>query len=1037
MVRQFFLGFFLTLCSLTCPQSAYGQSIIPTGDAGTIVGQNGDLYTITGGTRSGFNLFHSFQEFGLTPNEIAHFISAPEIDNILGRVVGGNPSIVEGLIRLSGGESNLYLVNEAGWIFTRGASLDVPRSFGISTANRIGFENGFFHASGTNDYSTLIGNPTGLFFDTMQPGIIVNGGDLAVREGESIYAIAGSVFSTGTFSAPGGNVTIAAIPGQSRVKISWEGQILDYILDAEPIQPGEREITGLKISDIPRYLMAENKTGLVENGDGTIALAESNMPLPEAAGTVIISGAIATTAPASELTPSIDILGTKIGLLGANLEASGVDNGGNIRIGGDYRGKSSLSIGDRILIDSDTMIRADAFNTGDGGRVIIWANDTTRFHGEISVRGGQNSGNGGFVEVSGAEFLEFQGEVDTSASRGVFGTLLLDPTDIEIVASGSNTSDTTLSFSDTPLSAKLDVSFINNATANIILEATNSITFSSAIAIETAGIGLQVSANNGIAVNANITTNNGFVNLNADSDNSDGGELALNNAAISTGTGDITLVGRGTTGASGDGTGGTGITFNNSSVITTSGNISLTGVGGDGGTGTHGRGGGRGAGNLTTGANGQIGETGTSGTLFPDSNLGGGIGEDGGDGGHGGAGISLTNSAIASAQGSVSLTGMGGNGGTGGNGGGGGGGGSNYNSDDPGGQGGFGGGQGGQGGADTQPGDPVAAGGILGSGNGSGGDGPDSRGGGGGGGGGIGGSGGLGSNRANAPTSGNFGDVGGAGGGGGSTLRNGGGGGGSNGFGGGGGGSGAFGNGGDGGNGGGSGGHGGTANGNGNDGGTGTGLGGVKTNGGGADGQDSANGNGGNGGISGGNNGGGGGGAGGAGGNGGDGGDGIVLPSGQIATSPGRLTVSSTGGDGGSGGNGGGGGGGGRGVGGGGGGGGGAGGNGGTGGLGWSIAGDFQILSVSPETNTIAAIATLISSILTSTSDTVTLPSDLSTTLNNPEIEYRNIGTVCLPDVSVEVSEELQGESGESETRSRDRCRFSFPIELKFPERRR
>ncbi|MGK7923894.1 MAG: filamentous hemagglutinin N-terminal domain-containing protein, partial [Spirulina sp.] len=200
MFAGFRLGFLAALSSLPFifPQTLRAQSIVSAPDrAGTLIQQNGNIYTITGGTRSGFNLFHSFQEFGLTPNEIADFISHPEINNILGRVVGGNLSIVEGLIRLSGGESNLYLVNEAGWIFTRGARLDVPRSFGVSTANHIGFENGFFKASGMNDYTTLIGNPTGLFFDTMQPGIIVNGGDLAVNEGENIYAIAGSVFSTG------------------------------------------------------------------------------------------------------------------------------------------------------------------------------------------------------------------------------------------------------------------------------------------------------------------------------------------------------------------------------------------------------------------------------------------------------------------------------------------------------------------------------------------------------------------------------------------------------------------------------------------------------------------------------------------------------------------------------------------------------------------------------------------------------------------------------------------------------------------------
>jgi len=42
------------------------------------------------------------------------------------------------------------------------------------------------------------------------------------------------------------------------------------------------------------------------------------------------------------------------------------------------------------------------------------------------------SGNGGFVEVSGKQFLDFQGNVNTLAANGNPGLLLLDPTDITI-----------------------------------------------------------------------------------------------------------------------------------------------------------------------------------------------------------------------------------------------------------------------------------------------------------------------------------------------------------------------------------------------------------------------------------------------------------------------------------------------------------------------------------------------------------------------------------------------------------------------------
>ncbi|MDY7016390.1 MAG: hypothetical protein SVX43_22890, partial [Cyanobacteriota bacterium] len=56
------------------------QSIVPTPDStGTVIQHNGNTYTISGGTQAGVNLFHSFGELGLSPNEIANFLSNPNI----------------------------------------------------------------------------------------------------------------------------------------------------------------------------------------------------------------------------------------------------------------------------------------------------------------------------------------------------------------------------------------------------------------------------------------------------------------------------------------------------------------------------------------------------------------------------------------------------------------------------------------------------------------------------------------------------------------------------------------------------------------------------------------------------------------------------------------------------------------------------------------------------------------------------------------------------------------------------------------------
>ena len=94
------------------------QIVAAPNDAGTIVQPQGSTINITGGTIGGRNLFHSFQKFGLDANQTANFLANPAIQNILGRVVGGDASVINGRIQVTGQlMPNLYLINPAGIVF--------------------------------------------------------------------------------------------------------------------------------------------------------------------------------------------------------------------------------------------------------------------------------------------------------------------------------------------------------------------------------------------------------------------------------------------------------------------------------------------------------------------------------------------------------------------------------------------------------------------------------------------------------------------------------------------------------------------------------------------------------------------------------------------------------------------------------------------------------------------------------------------------------------------------------------------------------
>ncbi len=402
------------------------QSITPSADGTgtTITTKDGRAYSINGGTLSadGANLFHSFEKFGLNAGEIANFLSNPNINNILGRVVGGDASNINGLIQVTGGNSNLYLMNPSGFVFGQNASLNVPAAFSATTANGIGFANGWFSATGENNYQSLVGTPNSFAFGMSNPGSIVNAGNLAVGEGQFLSLTAGKTINTGTLSAPGGNITLAAVEGENLVRISQKGMILG--LEVAPNNLRNQGISPLSLPELLTGGGIASATGVEISSNGTVTLTDSEVAIPQTAGTVIASGKLAGN--------NVSVLGKTVGVIKANINASGSNGGGNVLIGGDYQGKGTIPTANNTFVDKNSSINVDANIDGNGGRAIIWSDEATSFYGNITAQGGKTAGDGGFVEVSGKENLIFKGLVNTSAVNGNFGTLLLDPKNIAI-----------------------------------------------------------------------------------------------------------------------------------------------------------------------------------------------------------------------------------------------------------------------------------------------------------------------------------------------------------------------------------------------------------------------------------------------------------------------------------------------------------------------------------------------------------------------------------------------------------------------------
>jgi filamentous hemagglutinin family protein len=204
---------------------------------------NRETVVITGGTRSGDNLFHSFREFSVGRGGVASFQEiAPDVTNIFSRVTGSAASDIRGVIearQLDGSISpaNFFLINPNGIQFGPNASLNIGGSFLATTAERINFaDNAQFSAVNPQDAPLLRVNvPVGLQFG-QSPGEIrsqaganlaletpddpITGG-LQVPPGRTLALVGGRVNLPGTFiRAVGGRIELGSVASHGSVSLT-------------------------------------------------------------------------------------------------------------------------------------------------------------------------------------------------------------------------------------------------------------------------------------------------------------------------------------------------------------------------------------------------------------------------------------------------------------------------------------------------------------------------------------------------------------------------------------------------------------------------------------------------------------------------------------------------------------------------------------------------------------------------------------------------------------------------------------------------
>ncbi|MFH5773295.1 filamentous hemagglutinin N-terminal domain-containing protein [Paracoccus sp. NGMCC 1.201697] len=374
--------------------------------------------------------------FGIGSGASVQVIQPGRRSALLNRVTGDTPTRIDGSL---GANGQVFIVNRNG--------IAIGRNGRIATGGFVGstldISNGDFMAGR-------------LRFSGDNPGAVTNEGRIDIIPGGYAALLGGQVSNSGTIRVPLGRVGLGA--GQ-RATLNLSGN--DFLSVALPPDAGSHieqsgrisadggsiEMKAASARNAARQTI--NLSGVVEarsvsGRSGRVVLGGGDGGTVRVTGRVDTRGGVRAARAATvradrpptrpERGGDITITGDRIELVGATLDASGTGGGGLIRVGGDYQGRGALQRASVNLIGAGTRISADGIGNADGGRVILWSDLLTEFDGGVSVRGGDDGGDGGFVEISGRESLALRSpDILLTAQNGRPGHALFDPLDIMIV----------------------------------------------------------------------------------------------------------------------------------------------------------------------------------------------------------------------------------------------------------------------------------------------------------------------------------------------------------------------------------------------------------------------------------------------------------------------------------------------------------------------------------------------------------------------------------------------------------------------------
>lgn len=413
---------FIIFISLVTTNTFTSAEVVLDGTLGHSGALPGPNYLVGAelGQQHGGNLFHSFHDFNLKPGDSATFSGPNSVHNVIGRVTGGNPSYVDGLIRTTIPNADMYLTNPYGMMFGPNASLDVQGSFHASTADyfRLG-ENGRFNAREPNNSLLTVAPVSAFGFVTDSPASLSMEGHieelqfdnselLSKTENVQNDTLADSKLFKDLISENGYLKSSFSVPPEKTLSfIGGNLQISKSFLTAISGRINLVSVAGLgEVIHKQEDLVATAPYGNLTLQDSMILTARENETKPAGdiyirAGQFLLEKSImlADTYSAADA-GNINVQANDLTIRASALTSDtyGAGKGGTITM--KVNGMTEVV---------NSIIEASAFHEGDGGNIELETSTLSLNGGSIIGTSTGGQGKGGHIKIQAKETISLSG----------------------------------------------------------------------------------------------------------------------------------------------------------------------------------------------------------------------------------------------------------------------------------------------------------------------------------------------------------------------------------------------------------------------------------------------------------------------------------------------------------------------------------------------------------------------------------------------------------------------------------------------------